>query len=95
MYLESRTKKNFAIACLGKKLVLQSEICENFEYLISKIGLFHRVKELFKSNQTRYGVSHVYLESRTKRVFDIACLEKKFVFQSEISTYSLIIFSKI
>ena len=92
MYLESRTKRIFAIACLGKKLVLQSEICEYFEYLISKIGLFHRVKELFKSNQTRYGVYHVYLESRTKRVFAIACLGKKFVFQSEISSYSLILF---
>ena len=95
MYLESRTKRIFAIACLRKKLVLQSEICEYFEYLISKIGLFHRVKELFKSNQTRYGVSRVYLESRTKRVFAIAYLEKKFVFQPEISSYSLIIFSKI
>ena len=93
--VESKTKRIFAIACLGKKLVLQSEICEYFEYLISKIGLFHRVKELFKSNQTRYGVYHVYLESRTKRVFAIACLEKKFVFQSEISSYSLILFSKI
>ena len=77
VYVESRTKRIFAIACLGKKLVLQSEICEYFEYLISKIGLFHRVKELFKSNQTRYGVSHVYLESRTKRISAIACLEKK------------------
>ena len=100
VYVESRTKRIFAIACLEKKFVFQSEICEYFEYLISKIGLFHRVKELFKSNQTRYGVSHVYLESRTKkifakRVFAIACLEKKFVFQSEISSYSLILFSKI
>ena len=86
MYLESRTKRIFAIASLGKKLVLQSEICEYFEYLISKIGLFHRVKELFKSNQTRYGVSHVCLESRTKRILAIACLGKKFVFQSEISS---------
>ena len=50
---------------------------------------------MFKSNQTHYGVSTVYLESNTKRIFVIACLEKKFVFQSEISTYSLILFSKI
>ena len=50
---------------------------------------------MFKSNQTRHGVSTVYLESNTKRIFVIACLEKKFVFQSEISTYSLILFSKI
>ena len=84
MYLDSRTKRIFAIACLGKKLVLQSEICEYFEYLISKIGLFHRVKELFKSNQTGYGVSRVYLESKTKRIFVIACLGKKLVFHTEI-----------
>ena len=94
-YLDGKTKGIVAIACLGKKLILQSEFCDYFEYLISKIGLFRRIKELFKSNQTRYGVSRVYLESRTKRVFAIACLEKKFVFQSEISSYSLIIFSKI
>ena len=53
------------------------------------------VKDLSKSNQTRYGVSHGYLESTTKRIFAIACLGKKFVFQSEILTYPLILFSKI
>ena len=48
-------------------------------------------------NQIWYGVSQVYLERNTKRVFRIALLEKKFIFQSEISIYSLIIrlFSKI
>ena len=50
---------------------------------------------MFKLNQTRYRVSHVYLECETERIFGIACLGKKFVFQSEISTYSLILFSKI
>ena len=94
MYLESRTKRIFAIACLGKKLVLQSEICEYFEYLISKIGLFHRVKELFKSNQTRYGVSRVYLESRTKRVFAIACLEKSSYFNRKYPVIRLLYFQK-
>ena len=34
----------------------------------------------------------MYLESRAKRIFAIACLGKKFVFQSEISSYSLIIY---
>ena len=37
----------------------------------------------------------MYLKSRTKRIFAIACLGKKFVLQSEISSYSLILFSKI
>ena len=95
VYLESKTKRIFAIACLGKKLVFQSEIQTYSLILFSKIQKFYRIKELSKSNQTRYGVSHVYLESKTKRIFAIACLGKKFVFQSEIQTYSLILFSKI
>ena len=33
----------------------------------------------------------MYLECKTKRIFAIAFLGKKLVFQSEISTYSLII----
>ena len=96
--VESKTKRILAIACLGKRLVFHTEICEYFEYLISKIDLFHRFKELFKSNQTGYGVYHGQLESKTKRILAIACLGKKFLFQSKISTfayYSLILFSKI
>ena len=42
------------------------------------------LKNFLKLNQTRYGVSHVYLESKTKRIFAVACLGEKFVFQSEI-----------
>ena len=33
----------------------------------------------------------MYVESKTERIFGIACLGKKFVFQSELSSYSLII----
>ena len=33
----------------------------------------------------------MYLECKTERIVGISCLDKKFVFQSEISTYSLII----
>ena len=95
VYLECKTKRVFGIAFLGKKFVFQSEISTYSLILFSKIQNFYWIKELSKSNQTRYGVSHVYLECKTKRVFGIACLGKKFVFQSEISTYSLILFSKI
>ena len=56
-----------------------------------KIGLFCRVKELSKSNQTRNGVSPMYPESETKRIFAVACLGKKLVFHTEISNNSLII----
>ena len=43
--------KNFAIACLGKELVFHTKIFEFRENRILKIGLFHRVKKLCKSNQ--------------------------------------------
>ena len=95
VYLDSKTKTIFAIAFLEKKFVFQSETSTYSLILFSKIWKFHRVKELFKSNQTWYGVSPVYLDSKTKRISAIVFLEKKFVFQSEISTYSLILFSKI
>ena len=46
-------------------------------------------------NQTGNGVYHGQVESKTKRILAIACLGKKFFFQLEISTFSLILFSKI
>ena len=95
MYLECKAKRIFGIACLGKKLVFHTEISTYSLILFSKIEKFYRVKELSKLNQTWYGVSHVYLEFKAKRIFGIACLGKKLVFHTEISTYSLILFSKI
>ena len=62
MFLKCNAKNFFAIAVLGKKLEFYTEICVYFKYLVSKYSLFHRVKELSKSNQTRNGESHVYLE---------------------------------
>ena len=87
MYIECKTKRIFGIACLGKKLVFHTENCEFRKLRILKIGLFRRVKELSKSNQTRYGVSQVYLECKTKRIFGIACLGKKLVFHTEICEF--------
>ena len=89
MYVESKTKEIFAIACLGKKLVCHTEISysNNFAIIILKIGLFRRIKELSKWNQTRYGVSPVYAESKTKRIFTIACLGKRLGFHTEICDY--------
>ena len=48
-----------AIACLGKKMSFHTELFEFREKGILKIVFFHRVKELSKSNQTRYGESPV------------------------------------
>ena len=82
VYIGSETIRFFAIACLGKKLVFHTEICDLFKSLVLKYSTFDRVKELSKSNQTCYGVSPVYINSETKRFFAIACLGKKLVFQT-------------
>ena len=68
MQVECWTKNIFAIGCLGRKLVFHTETFEFRVLGILKIGLFHRVKELSKSIQTRYVVFHVYLESKTKKM---------------------------
>ena len=65
------------------------------QYLNLKICLFHRVKELTKSNQTGYGVYHGYLECKTKRIFAMACLGKKLAFHTEIFEYFEYLISKI
>ena len=46
-------------------------------------------------NQTQYGVFNGYLDCKTRRILAIACLGKKLVLQSEISSYSLTLFSII
>ena len=84
MYLERETERIFGIACLGKKFVFQSEISTYSLILFSKIYKFYRVKEFFKSNQTRYRVSPGYVECKTKGSFGIASLGKKLVFHTEM-----------
>ena len=87
MYLECNAKIFFATAFLGKKLLFHTEIYDYFEYLISKYSIFHRVKKLSKSNQTWYGVCHMYPESNAKRTFAIAFLGKKVGFHTEMGVY--------
>ena len=79
-YLEFKTKRVFAIAFLGKKLAFHTEICDFFQYLILKYFNFNRVNELFKSNQTRHGVSYVNLDFETKRFFCYCLRWKKVSF---------------
>ena len=80
-------QKAFGIVCLGKKLAFHKEICDYFQYLIFKYSIFHREKELFKSNQTGCGVYHGYLKSIAKRIFFIACLGKKLALHTEICEF--------
>ena len=80
-------KKIFGITCLGKKLVFHTEIREFSEQRILNIGLFHRVKELSKVNQTGYGVYHGCLESKAEGIFAIACVGKKLGLRTEICDF--------
>ena len=57
--VECKTKKNYGMACLGKKLSFQAEIFEFCEERILTIVISAWVKKLFKLNQTWYGVSPV------------------------------------
>ena len=41
-------------------------------------------------NQTWYGVSHGYLECKTKRIFGIACLEKSSYFNRKCRLFRLL-----
>ena len=95
MYLESKTERIFGIACLGKKLAFDTEICYYFEYVFSKIEKFYRFKELFKVNKIDIPDYQYYLGCNIKRMARLAFLQKKFVFQSEKSTFSLTLSSKI
>ena len=84
-----------SLTFLEKKFVSQSEISTFSLILFSKIEKFYRIKELFKVNQIDIPDYQYHLGCNTKRMARLAFLEKKFVFQSEISTFSLILFSKI
>ena len=53
----------FAIAVLEIKLGSHTEICEYFKLIILNYSIFGRVKDLSKSDQTWYEVSHLCLES--------------------------------
>ena len=45
------------------------------------------VKNFLKLNKTRYRLSHVYLERKTKGIFAIACLWKKLIVRKEVCDY--------
>ena len=84
-----------SLTFLEKKFVSQSEISTFSLILFSKIEKFYRIKELFKVNQIDIPDYQYHLGCDTKKMARLAFLEKKFVSQSEISTFSLILFSKI
>ena len=60
MYLNSKTKKNFALACTGKKLVFHTEVSNYFEQLatieLQKLVFF--VGSRNGPNQTKLGIEY-------------------------------------
>ena len=64
-----------------------TEVCDFRDKRILKIGLFDWVKELSKSNQTRQGVSPVFLGFKTKIISAKDCLGKKLGFHTEICDF--------
>ena len=94
-HLGCNTKRMARLAFLEIKFVSQSEISTFSLILFSKIEKFYRIKELFKVNQIDIPDYQYHLGCNTKRMARLAFLEIKFVSQSEISTFSLILFSKI
>ena len=84
-----------SLTFLEKKFLSQSEISTFSLILFSKIEKFYRIKELFKVNQIDIPDYQKRLGCNAKRMVSLTFLEKKFVFQSEKSTYSLTLFSKI
>ena len=83
------------LAFLEKKFVFQSEISIYSLILFSKIEKFCRIKDFFKVNQIDIPDYQKRLGCNVKSMVSLTSLEKKFVTQSEISTLSLILFSKI
>ena len=60
MYLERKTKRTFAIACLGKKLVFHTEISNNS--LIIRLFYFQKYRNFIGSrscsNLTKLGMEY-------------------------------------
>ena len=82
-----QNKKNFCYSLSRKKVSFSYGNLRLLPIFNFEISIFHRAKELFKSNKTRCGVSHGCLKSKTERIFGIACLGKKLVFHTEICYY--------
>ena len=90
-YLGCNAKRLVRLTFLEKKFVFQSEKSTYSVFYFQKIVKFYGVKELFKVNQIDIPDYQSHLGCTAKRLVRLTFLEKKFVFQSEKSTYSLII----
>ena len=56
MYLESKTENIFGIACLGKKLAFDTEICYYFDFFFQKQVFLIGSRSC--SNRTKLGMEY-------------------------------------
>ena len=85
MYVESRTKRIFAIACPGKKVSFAIGNIELFAY-----SIFKNIEILSGQGVIQIKPNSVFpvcLKFKTNRIFAIACLGKKLVFHTEFCNY--------
>ena len=88
-YVGCNAKRMVCLTFLEKKFVFQSEISTYSLILFSKNSEILLDKELSKSNQIDISDYQYYVGCNAKGMVRLTFLN--FVFQSEISTYSLII----
>ena len=74
----SRCEKNLWFSLYRKKVRLLVEFFRLFENFILK-RLFNRVSELSKANEKQRRCPFLYVGLSAKRIFGLACIEKKFV----------------
>ena len=94
-YLECNAKRMVCLTFLEKKFSISIGNIDLFAYSIFKNIEILSGQGVVKVNQIDIPDYQYYLGCNAKRMVCLTFLEKKFVFQSEFSTYSLILFSKI
>ena len=94
-YLGCNAKRMVHLTLIQKKLVFYTEISTFSLIDFSKIVDFYRIIELLKANQTDIPDYQYYVGFNTKRMVGLTFIQKKLVIYTEISTFSLIEFSKI
>ena len=94
-YLDCNAKRTVRLTFLEKSSYFNRSYRLIRLFYFQKYGNFYRIKELFKVNQNDIPNNQRYLGPNAKTTVRLTFLEKKFVFQSELSTHSRILFSKI
>ena len=87
VYLDYKTKRSFAIACLGKKFSFSYGNLLLFQISNFKNRSFSSGQELVQFEPNSIWSIHVYLEFNAEGIFVIALLGKKLEFHTEICVY--------